>query len=87
MVHRVIAFKALDIANTADTQARSVADTEGLNCEYQERGLFVDLAGAQIVAGEIRIGVVGTGSLESIQRHFNCPVRWVSRRELLQVAR
>tara|TARA_R110001583_G_scaffold42134_8_gene133983 strand:- start:964 stop:1149 length:186 start_codon:yes stop_codon:yes gene_type:complete len=57
-----------------------------LGREFDESGLVVDLAGAKLIDGEIRIAVMGCFELESIQYYFSQPIRWVTRRELLASA-
>ena len=87
MSHRVIAFDTLDTESTAEIQALDAADLEGLGRENRESGLDVNLAGAQLVSGQVRIAVRGCDDLEVIQHYFKRPVRWVTRRELLASAR
>lgn len=84
MTFRVIAFEVEDSETPAKIQALEAADINGLSLEFQQTGMEVDLTEARMVGCQVRIAVKGSDDIESIQRYFNQPVRWVTRRELLE---
>lgn len=67
----VIAFETTDSETVTEIQACDATDLHGLSEAHPDTGMDVNVAGAQIQSGMVRITVTNPLDLDEIQHYFN----------------